>query len=320
MRAVRAALLVWALAGSAALARPASDPAFARLQIEDTLIQSIGWRLAWGNAAFCRTKVNAIGLLVQDIANYRDPAAARAALGLVGPFGIQAVAASSPAALAGLQTNDSLLAVDGLDLASLPAAKAGDYRRLAGIHDRIDAALARDGQVRLTVSGDDGLPRELVVHGQPVCPSRFELLTSGGGADADGQRARISRKMMLRARGEDEVAAALAHEMAHNLLLHKMRLNATGRTWGNVKATELEADRLSVWLLANAGYDPVAGPRFIARVGPSYDFGFLSAPTHYRWRSRYDQMMTEILALRAAQAATGLADWSTRFVPAAEAP
>lgn len=320
MRVIRAALLAWVLASSPAFARPASDPAFARLQAEDAFIQSIGWRLARGNAAFCPSKIKAIGLLVQDLANYRDPAAARAALGLAGSFGVQAVAANSPAALAGLETNDSLLAIDGLDLASLPAAKRGDYKRLVGLHDRIDAALARDGQLRVTVSGDDGLARELVIAGQPVCPSRFELLTSGGGADADGRRARISRKMMLRARGEDEVAAALAHEMAHNLLRHKARLNANGRSWGNVKATELEADRLAVWLLANAGYDPAAGPRFIARVGPSYDFGFLSAPTHYRWRSRYDQMTTEIVAVRTAQAETGQADWSGLFVLGAAAP
>src|SRR3546814_10543788 len=62
------------------------------------------------------------------------------------------------------------------------------------------------------------------------------------------------------------VAAPIAHELAHNILRHRERLEAKGvnygllsgigRNVGYFRQTELEADILSVSLLANANYDP----------------------------------------------------------------
>jgi predicted Zn-dependent protease len=89
--------------------------------------------------------------------------------------------------------------------------------------------------------------------------------------------------------------------LAHNVLGHRDRLNAIGRTWGNIRATEREADRLSVWLLANAGYDPAAAARFMSRWGPANDHGILSSPDHDRWRTRLQLIEQELAALARAR-------------------
>jgi predicted Zn-dependent protease len=126
----------------------------------------------------------------------------------------------------------------------------------------------------------------------------------------------VGRKLVEALPEDDLLAAALAHELAHNLLGHRARLDASGRSWSKVKATEREADRLSVWLLANAGYDPAAAVRFFERWGPKFDLGLLATPDHDGWKTRRATVAGEIANLRAAQAANGgAADWSRAFKP-----
>ena len=292
-------------------AQAATVPApLAALQALDARVQSVGWRLVSRNARFCAAVVPRIGLLLQDVAGYGDPQAVRSSLGLRRDIAVQAVAADGPAARAGLAANDPLDKVAGQDVVTLPPAKPGDYARLAGLHDRIEAALGSTGRVELTRAG-----QVLTVIGEPACVTRFELLASGIKAAADGHRVVIGRKL-VEAFPDDELAAALAHELAHNLLRHRARLDASGRTWSKVKQTEREADRLSVWLLTNAGYEPEASLRFFARWGPMTDLGPLSSPDHDRWKTRVRKISAEIAAMRAAVArdAAGEANWARDFI------
>jgi hypothetical protein len=204
-------------------------------------------------------------------------------------------------------------AVAGQAIAALPAARPGDYARLAGLHDRIDAALARDGAVALALATGT----RLTIAGEHVCQTRFEMLSKGDRAAADGKRVVIGRGLVEDLPEDALLAAALAHELAHNLLGHRARLDAGGRSWGKVRTTEREADRLSVWLLANAGYPPEAALRFFERWGPEHDHGIFSTPDHDRWRTRMRRIAGEIERLRAAQARRGgAADWSRDFASA----
>ena len=290
---------------------PAAATALQELQALDARVQSVGWRLAKGNARFCRDVAPGIGLLLQDRAGYADPDAVRDALRAGGDIAVQAVAAGSPAERARLDWNDPLESVAGQPVAGLPQVKPGDYARLAGLHDRIDAALRAEGKVELVRYG-----KTLTLVGEPTCIARFEMLSSGIRAAADGHRVVIGRRL-VETFPEEELAAALAHELAHNLLSHRARLDASGRTWSKVKLTEREADRLSVWLLANAGYEPEASLRFFARWGPMTDLGPLSSPDHDRWKTRVRRIATEIATMRAAMIrnADGKADWARDFVP-----
>jgi hypothetical protein len=82
-------------------------------------------------------------------------------------------------------------------------------------------------------------------------------------------------------------------------------LGQLGKSAGQIKATEIEADRLSVWLMANAGYDPHGAVRFWSRFGPKHDKGIFSAPTHYRWKKRVALLAAEIAALQAVPPVAG---------------
>ena len=309
-------MLALVLAANSAQAVATPGPLVA-LQALDTRVLSVGWRLAHGNAPYCETVAPGIGLLLQDVAGYGDPAAVRSALKLRGEIAVQAVATDGPAARAGLAALDPLDTIAGQMVSALPAAKPGDYARLAGLHDRIDAALGSTGRVELVRAG-----QAIAIVGEPACVTRFEMLASGIRAAADGRRVIIGRRLVEAfppdpIRGDELLAAALAHELAHNVLGHRARLDAGGRAWSKVKLTEREADRLSVWLLANAGYAPEAALRFFARWGPMTDLGPLSSPDHDRWKTRVRRIATEIATMRAAMIrnADGKADWARDFVP-----
>ncbi len=293
--------------------------ALARLQLADARLQSVGWRLTTGNARFCPDARPEVGLLLQDMMNYNAPGALRAAAGIQGDIAVQAVAEGSPAALAGLAANDEIVAIGGQDLARLPPPEPGDHRRLIALQGLIDAELARTGRIELRLRGKDGATRDVPLVGLPACPSRFELLIGKSSAQADGSRVVIGDHLDKTRRpadalGEEEYAALVAHELAHNLLRHREWLDQAGRSWGRVKRTEREADRLAIWLLANAGFDPEAGPRLMASWGRRTDPGFLSLPTHDGWKERLELMQREVARIHAALQERGLADWSRDFI------
>jgi hypothetical protein len=282
--------------------------ALAALQRDDARLVAIGWRLATGNARFCADAQPAVGLLLQDMAGYAQPAAVRAAAGIEGPIAVQAVAPGSPAATAGLRANLPVAAIDGVMLAGLPSGERSDWRRLAAIHAMIERSLAADGQVVLTL----GEGKQVALAGVPACPSRFELV-AGDEAAADGARVVIGREFPGLGYAEDEFAAALAHELAHNLLGHPAWLDARGRERRDVRATEREADRLMPWLLANAGYEPAASLRFMRRWGPEHGGGLFRKRTHAGWDERSETIEAELTRVEAARAPDGSADWRRLF-------
>jgi beta-barrel assembly-enhancing protease len=150
-----------------------------------------------------------------------------------------------------------------------------------------------------------------------VCASDFQIDTKDGlDAGADGQIVRITYGMMRYASDEAELAAVVAHELSHNILRHREKLNAQGidRGFGSlfgkskkaILATEIEADQLSVWLMANAGYDPKAALRFWERYGRKNGLGIFSDGTHLRWKNRIKLMQAEIDLIAKTEKQAGL--------------
>jgi Zn-dependent protease with chaperone function len=104
----------------------------------------------------------------------------------------------------------------------------------------------------------------------PVCASTFWVdARSKRDAGANGEQVRVTSGLIDFLSEDDELAAVAAHEIAHNQLGHPALLDGLkkGRAKA-VRATEIEADQLAVWLLANAGYDPRAAIRMWQRLGP----------------------------------------------------
>lgn len=303
---VAAALLV----AAPALAAPSDLRAqIGALQALDARVQTAGWRLARANARYCRVVAPRVGLTLFDAAGFADPAAVRTALGLANDIAVEAVAADSPAARVGLRAGQAVTAVAGRSTTALPKAGPNDYARLVGLHDLVDATLGATGKVSVT----DDAGKGHAMTGEPACVTRFELLSSGTKAAADGKRVVIGRELVEAFPEDDLLAAALAHELAHNLLGHRARLDVSGRGWGKVRVTEREADRLSVWLLANAGYDPNAAMRFFERWGPMFDLGLFATPDHDGWKDRVRLVTAEAMKVEAARGADGKADWRAAF-------
>lgn len=280
------------------------------LMAEDARLQSIGWGLAQANAPFCADAPPGIGLMLLDAANFRDPPAIRAALGLSGDIAVGAVAANSPAGRAGLRAGEAVLAIDGEPMDALASAAPGDPLRLAGLHQRIEQALAARGAITLTLAD-----RAITLIGEAACASRFELALSGRRAVAEGSRVVIGRDALNANPQDAEAAVIVAHELAHNVLRHRVRLEAGGRLTAEVRRTEREADRLAVWLMANAGHDPHAALRLAEGWLRAGDKGLFRAPTHDGWQARRDLMAREAEAVAQARAARpqGPLDWRSRF-------
>ena len=106
----------------------------------------------------------------------------------------------------------------------------------------------------------------------------------------------------------------VAHELAHNLLRHRAWFDAYGkRTRKGVRLTEREADRLSPWLLANAGLDPDGGAMFFKRWGPRHGMWIFRDRDHDAWDERVDNMAAEIPQIESLMASEGAADWPRHF-------
>ncbi|WP_331135644.1 M48 family metallopeptidase [Sphingopyxis sp.] len=274
-------------------------------------VATIGFRLTTANAAWCPAHQPQFGWIWSDPRLYdadRRPEALAAygASDRDAPF-IAAIAPASPAAAAGMRVGAAVVGIQG---APVPEGD-GDhpFARITAIETSL-AALPPGA--RLALDGGEG--RAIDIAPVPGCVSDFRVEPSAKpGAVADGRMVLVNYGLAQFATHDDELAAAIAHELAHNILRHRDRLDAVGvdrglaRQFGRnarlFRQTEVEADRLSVWLLAGAGYDPAAAARFWTRFGQRKGRPLLQAGTHPRWRDRVASLEAEATAIAAARAA-----------------
>jgi hypothetical protein len=312
-----AAILV--LVALASLTKPASaeDAAlrgtFEAVRAIDAQMARIGYRLATANASLCDRLEPGLGIVLHTPSQYagglRKEAAAH--FRFAGPVAVEAVIEGSPAAQAGIEADDTLIAIGPAQFAPAdPQAKTSTAALIKAAAQV--AALPPDRP--LEIHGvRDGVAYTRTVTPVSACRTRFEAaIKSDFEAQADGEMVQLSSRFLLDY-PEDQVAAAMAHELAHNVLRHGERLEAQGVSYGllaglgrNVRyfrQTEIEADILSVSLLANAGYDPNAAVRFWRDFGPKHAGGILLSRSHPAWRDRLATIERTISALEAARPA-----------------
>lgn len=294
-----------------ATASAAESSPYTELAALEGRVAAIGFRLTTANAAWCPTVQPQFGWIWGDPRLYGEAQRAEAlvayhAADVDAPY-IAAVAAGSPADRAGLRVGAPVLAIDGK---AVPASESADpFARIAAVETLL-AALPPRGVVE--ISGTAGA--KTAVTPVPGCASDFRVdARDRPGGAADGRLVVISSGLVQFATNDDELAAAVAHELAHNILRHRARLDAVGvdrglgkqfgRSARLFKQTEIEADRLSAWLLAGAGYDPHAAIRFWTRFGQREGRPLFQAGTHPRWRDRVASIEAEVRAIEAARAA-----------------
>ena len=300
------------LAVAAAHAQPAPPAAAIQapapgsfLRAEDHRIVSIVHRLGLAGRAHCPDTLPLAGLAFHHLAEYRpqDREEAIARYGLDRGIGVLSVVEGSPAAQALLQAGDVFVSVNGVGFptpAAIAAEQEADERRrlMSASEEMLEEALGR-GPAEIQVARGVHV-RTVRLGSVPGCPARGRLARSGqDNAFADGRYVIMTTGFLGFFRSDEELAVALAHELAHNILRHPQQLEAQGVPHGMmrhigrnarlVRATEIEADRLSVRLLASAGYDLDAIMPFWRRLHarPDSALQIISAHPSLRARERY---------------------------------
>jgi beta-barrel assembly-enhancing protease len=315
MKVLLLGLAALAVVGAAATVRQpkANGVTVAEYQLlaeRDLRLATIGYHLAKASAPYCKVTSRNPGWVLHDIAQYGDALAARAAFDFREPVSVSIVVEGGGAALAGIKPGDGLVSLNGRKWVWTSGTKGRPaWERVEATRTEILGLLDSNGSATLLLAQQDGT-KTITLAPDPICASDFRVdPRPKRDAGADGETVRVTSGLIDYVTDDDELAAVVAHELSHNLLGHRARIDATqkGKT-RLTKITEEEADRLSVWLMANAGYDPEAAISFWQRYGKATGLGIFTAPTHHRWESRVAMMREEIDRINATGAANGRRD------------
>lgn len=194
----------------------------------------------------------------------------------VGDVWIENVYKNSAAAKAGLKKGDRLVRLYGVDI---PVE--------GKVFEKINDLMIRHSKDGLPVDVEverNGRPLSFSIQPDMICPYKIFIDTSYGAinAFADGDRIFVTQELIDYVRDDNALAAVIAHELAHNTLGHNQAQQTNmglgmfigaltdifTRSNGEVsvlgaeigagaysKEFEMEADYLSLYYLARAGYD-----------------------------------------------------------------
>lgn len=298
-----AALMLFGLPGGTAVGGDGAT--LEQLRAGDLRLATIGHRLVTANAALCTDRVPATGIVFHAVDQYdaAEQPDARRVFGFATAIGVEGLVPGSVAARGGVRADDSIVSIDGR---AVPAADGAGHVRtrdaFAALLDGRPATAPLAMVVRRA-----GADRSVTLAPSPGCATLFELRPGPKlDASADGRLVQISGAFLDRF-DDAQLAVVVAHELAHNILRHRARLDAAGiqrgllREFGRngrlFRRTEDEADRLSVHLLRNAGWDPVAAVAFWQGPGARIAGGIFYSRTHSSPDRRARLIGEEIAAL-----------------------
>jgi beta-barrel assembly-enhancing protease len=303
MRWLAATILL--IASAAGATQETDRAALLALQATDLRVATVAHRLSTANVKLCPNQTPQFGFSLHALAQYGGTfrASAKALFGLSDDPTILAIVPSGAAANAGLGVGDALIAVGATRLRSATVTAKQSYDAVREAEAAIDNG-PKTRPVKLTIRRG-GAEQAINVYAKPGCMSRVVVEPGGKlNAYADGTYVKLTSSVAEYAADEGELAAIIAHEMAHNLLGHQARLDAVGRSRANILETEIEADKFSVRLLAGAGYDPRVAARFWARFGKKTGVGIFATGTHLRTKARVALLEEEAAKLATSNAST----------------
>jgi hypothetical protein len=310
---IRTALLVLlatAAVPAPARAAPVSTAPEAQLRVLQALdagLASVATQLVVSNAALCRDLMPVTGLSLHARNQYPDALAGpvAAVFGFPAPLAVSAVVPGSPADRAGIRANDGVLTADEL----VPPAADTDGKPDTLVRDGFEAALAIRPATAPMVwrirRGEQVQERTLTP--LPGCRARFEVVPGQALiARNDGQLIQLSAGY-VGTLSRAALAVIVAHELAHSVLLHRERLVAAGVSKGLLaefgrhgrlnRQVEREADRLTVYLLRNAGFDPNSAVQFWEGPDGKRGGGLLRSRTHDSSTVRAKLIRAELAAM-----------------------
>ncbi len=324
------AVLCWLVLAVSAPAWAQSPPVraqdadlFEAIRAGDLRLASVGYRLSVAAAPLCDRKEPGLGLQLHTLAQYSPSARDRVRTHFrfegTNTVAIEGVQPDSPAERAGLKQDDTIVAIGEVTMPrGLP--ETASTAQLAALHAAI-AALPPARPIDVSVIRG-GVPVRVRVMPVPACRTRYELrMADGFDARATGEMVQIPREY-LEELDPALLPAPIAHELAHNILHHTARLDAAGAQFGlasgfgrNVglfRQTEIEADILSVHLLARAGYPTEIAARFWGGFGPKLIAGQIRSRSHPPFKDRAATVAAEAARIAAAEGHAPLPDFYAR--------
>lgn len=301
MRVVAAVMLIGAAAA------PTNRDLLGLLRDNDARLAMVGERLAVRNARLCRDQRAWAGMVLHTLDQYQPTVRgdAEAVFGFPAAVSVEAVLPGGAAADAGVTDNVGLLAVGSQHLSAEPPparAPAATARRDAA--ERAIADLTPGVPVRLVIRAG-GADRAVSITPVAGCRARFEVHEQNEAA-ADGSIVQVGAAYLERFEAR-WLPVIVAHELAHIILCHRARLEAAGAKFGALaefgrsgrlhRQAEDEADRLSVYLLHNAGYDPHEAAAFWRGPGKSISGGLFRSRIYPSPRDRADALAAEAAKL-----------------------
>lgn len=237
----------------------------------DNRLAAVSHRLVAANAQLCQHHMPLPGFEMQSSDQY--PAPDGTGLFDHAPVAVAVVVPGSPAALAGMAPGDGIESINGNPTRTLTRQGEAPVRDAA--FDLL--AGAPTGTIAVELRTARGA-QTLTLAAPPACRVLTEIRAGGTkGARSNGKVIQVDFGL-TEIVDEQGLAVVVAHELAHSVLEHRRRLETLGVSKGFFgefgrnqrlnRQMEVEADRLSAHLLANAGWDPaIAASFWRSRVG-----------------------------------------------------
>ncbi|KQM14723.1 hypothetical protein ASE49_11145 [Novosphingobium sp. Leaf2] len=212
---------------------------------------SVGYRLSIAAAPLCGKKGSQTGLLIDALAAYspQDRPLVRSLLHFSDLPQIAGVAPGSPAAGAGIQPDDQIMAIDGRAVSAIQAASRTPDLIADELDEQLTAAPA-GAAVHLELKRD-GKIMSVDLRPAQGCAARFVVKTDKGiEAFSDARNVGLGAKLIAFTQSDDELAMVAGHELAH--IIYR---DASTRSRLRQRDKEDRADILGASLARCAGYD-----------------------------------------------------------------